>query len=244
MLHTNSLGKQTTSHYRKGKLLSATGHASASCPAAYREATYDANEHEDIVADFAGNLTDFDYSPGGLLLRKVEAAGTPEARTTTYEWDAKGRITRTNPGWGCRASITPIATTACWNGSRRPTSAAGRRQPVAEHRVPLHLPPERDGRHGHRRWAAARHGRCGDHDGGCVRQRHAHCERPWPRDDVQRPQRVRPARARDRPQRRRDRSHLRCAGTAADHHPLAGWYAVDNQEHLRRTRQSGLDDDA
>ncbi|BCT93604.1 hypothetical protein LYSHEL_26290 [Lysobacter helvus] len=92
--HTNPLGKRTTSIYKTGKLQSATGHASASCPAAYREVTYDENGHEDLVADFAGNLIDFDHAPSGLLLRKVEAAGTPDARETTYAWDANGRTTR------------------------------------------------------------------------------------------------------------------------------------------------------
>src|SRR4249919_2012364 len=92
--HVNSLGKRTTSRYRDGKLLSATGHASASCPAAYREVTYDANGFLDIASDFAGNLTDYDHSLSGLLLRKVEAVGTPEQRTTTYAWDANGRTTR------------------------------------------------------------------------------------------------------------------------------------------------------
>ncbi|UHQ20704.1 DUF6531 domain-containing protein [Lysobacter sp. KIS68-7] len=92
--HLNPLGKRTTSRYRDGKLLSATGHASASCPAAYREVTYDANGFTDIASDFAGNLTDYDHSPSGLLLRKVEGVGTPEQRTTTYAWDANGRTTR------------------------------------------------------------------------------------------------------------------------------------------------------
>src|SRR4249919_3119765 len=94
VLHTNPLGKQTTSVYLNGKLQAASGHASASCPAAYREVTYDANGFQDLVADFAGNLTDYDHDASGLLVRRIEAAGTPLARTTTYAWDANGRTTR------------------------------------------------------------------------------------------------------------------------------------------------------
>lgn len=94
VLHVNPLGKRTTSTYRDGKLLSVAGHASASCAAAYREVTYDANGHLDLVSDFAGNFTNFDHDPSGFLLRKVEAVGTPAERTTTYAWDANGRTTR------------------------------------------------------------------------------------------------------------------------------------------------------
>ncbi|KGQ20065.1 Rhs family protein [Lysobacter dokdonensis DS-58] len=92
--HVNPLGKRTTSTYRDGKLLSVAGHASASCASAYREITYDANGHMDLAADFAGTFTDYDHDASGLLLRKVEAVGLPEERTTTYEWDANGRTTR------------------------------------------------------------------------------------------------------------------------------------------------------
>ena len=92
--HVNPLGKRSTSVYRDGKLLSVAGHASAACASAYREITYDANGHPDLAADFAGHFTDYDHDPSGLLLRKVEAVGTPEQRTTTYAWDANGRTTR------------------------------------------------------------------------------------------------------------------------------------------------------
>lgn len=92
---TSPLGRQTTHGYSDGKKVSVTGAASPNCPASYREFTYDANGYEDIVTDFAGNLTDFDYDAHGHLLKRVDAAGHPEERTTTYAWDeAKNRITR------------------------------------------------------------------------------------------------------------------------------------------------------
>lgn len=100
VLRTNPLGKQTTSVFKNGKLQSETGHLSANCDASYRDITYDANGFMDVAADFNQNLTDYDYNTKGQLLRKVEAAGTPLARETTYAWDANGRmIQKRVPGW-------------------------------------------------------------------------------------------------------------------------------------------------
>jgi RHS repeat-associated protein len=100
VLRTNPLGKQTTSVFQNGKLLSETGHASAQCGASYRDITYDANGFVDSAADFNQNLTDYDYNAKGQLLRKVEAAGTALARETTYAWDANGRMTQARvTGW-------------------------------------------------------------------------------------------------------------------------------------------------
>ena len=84
---TNPLGRKTTYAYEDGLQVSITGDASPRCAASYKERTYDANGYPDIVGDFADNLTDFDYSPQGFLLKKVEAVGTSAERTTTYEWD-------------------------------------------------------------------------------------------------------------------------------------------------------------
>lgn len=85
---TNPLGKQATySFNNKEQVVSVTGHPSARCPSSYKDSTFDANGYEDIVSDFEGNLTNFDYNAKGQLLQKIEAAGTPLARTTTYQWD-------------------------------------------------------------------------------------------------------------------------------------------------------------
>lgn len=96
VLHTNPLGKKTTFVFKNGKLHSETGQPSTYCPnALYREITYDANGYEDIATDFADAITDYDYNAKGQLLKKTEAAGTPQARITEYQWDpAKNRILR------------------------------------------------------------------------------------------------------------------------------------------------------
>lgn len=96
VLHTNPLGKKTTFVFKNGKLHSETGQPSTYCPnAIYREIAYDANGYEDIATDFADAITDYDYNAKGQLLKKTEAAGTPQARVTNYQWDpAKNRILR------------------------------------------------------------------------------------------------------------------------------------------------------
>jgi RHS repeat-associated protein len=83
----NPLGKETEYLFENGKIKSVTGHASDYCVGTYRETNYDANDYPDIVSDFNGRMTDFDYNAKGQLLRQVDAAGTPLARTTEYVWD-------------------------------------------------------------------------------------------------------------------------------------------------------------
>lgn len=83
----NPLGRRTTFTYDNGRVVSASGTATTYCAGSYRETTYDANGYPNIVSDFEGHLTDYDYAPTGHLLRVVEAAGTPLARTTEYVWN-------------------------------------------------------------------------------------------------------------------------------------------------------------
>ena len=92
VLRTNPLGKQTTSVFQNGKFKSDTGHISANCPSSFRDVTYDANGFIDTTADLNSNITDYDYNTKGQVVRKVEAAGTPLARETTFAWDANGRM--------------------------------------------------------------------------------------------------------------------------------------------------------
>ena len=88
------LGKQAQYVFKDGKAQSVTGLPSNHCAGAYRETTYDANGNRNIVSDFNGNLTDFDYAANGRLTTVVAASGEPEARTTRYTWDeAKNRVT-------------------------------------------------------------------------------------------------------------------------------------------------------
>lgn len=90
---TNPLGRKTTYKYEDGRQVSVKGDASPKCAASYKERSYDANGYPDLVHDFADNLTNFDYSPQGFLLKQVEAVGTSAERTTTWEWDTgKNRL--------------------------------------------------------------------------------------------------------------------------------------------------------
>lgn len=88
---TNPLGRTTTYAYEDGRQVSVTGIRSSNCPASYKERTYDVNGNPDIVHDFVDNLTDFDYSAEGNLLKKSEAVGSPAERVTLYQWDTAGR---------------------------------------------------------------------------------------------------------------------------------------------------------
>lgn len=56
----------------------------AGCGAGSR--TYDANGYPDLVIDFAGTVTNFDYDARGLLTQRIDALGTPEQRTTRTDW--------------------------------------------------------------------------------------------------------------------------------------------------------------
>ncbi|WP_454830401.1 DUF6531 domain-containing protein [Pseudoxanthomonas wuyuanensis] len=94
VVETNPLGKKTTITFNeKGNVVSVAGHASPHCTSAYSNVTYDGNGYKDIVTDFSGNRTDFDYDASGRIFKKTEAIGTPVTRETRYSWDlGKNRI--------------------------------------------------------------------------------------------------------------------------------------------------------
>jgi YD repeat-containing protein len=86
----NPLGKTATYTFNAGKLRTTTGHPSTSCPSeSYSEIVYDLNGYPLIMSDFSGHDTKYTYSDGGQLLEKVEAYGTPVARTTHIDWDTQ-----------------------------------------------------------------------------------------------------------------------------------------------------------
>lgn len=94
VLETNPLGRQTTYEFEDGKLQSSSGHQSQNCDADYSSISYDANGYKDIVTDFRGYKTDYDFNARGELEKLVEAVGTSIQRTTEYDWDsAKNRLT-------------------------------------------------------------------------------------------------------------------------------------------------------
>lgn len=84
---TNPLGKVETHRHVNGRPIGVLGQASTYCPATAVSTTYDANKHVDKETDANGIVTDYDYDAKGRLIKKVEALGRPEARTTTYVWE-------------------------------------------------------------------------------------------------------------------------------------------------------------
>ncbi|GAB3091319.1 hypothetical protein GCM10027159_04990 [Lysobacter terrae] len=86
VLVTNPLGKQATYDFLNEKPIAITGHPSSHCPLTGSNYSYDANGYLDKRTDNNGNITDYDYNAAGQLVKRVEAFGRPEARTTTYAW--------------------------------------------------------------------------------------------------------------------------------------------------------------
>ncbi|MGD9602738.1 MAG: hypothetical protein AB7V59_13075, partial [Gammaproteobacteria bacterium] len=76
----------TTVQHGVDKLTAVTGARCAYCGNKPAAVTYDANGYEDLVTDFNGNVTDHDYDHRGLELQRIEAKGTPQARTVTTVW--------------------------------------------------------------------------------------------------------------------------------------------------------------
>ncbi|WP_157499671.1 DUF6531 domain-containing protein [Lysobacter sp. Root983] len=95
VVETNPLGKKFVHQFDQGRMVSTSAQSSPNCAAAYRETTYDASGFRNLVTDFNGNVTDYDYDGAGRLTKKTEAAGTALARVTTYEWNGQfGQMSR------------------------------------------------------------------------------------------------------------------------------------------------------
>lgn len=103
----NPLGRSTTYTFKDGKMVSTKGDPSPNCPASYKEQSYDANGYPDLVHDFQDNLTNFDYSAQGYLLKRVEAVGSSAERTTLQEWDTtRNRLLKTTVVGDLEAAYT------------------------------------------------------------------------------------------------------------------------------------------
>jgi RHS repeat-associated protein len=83
---TNPLGKVFNYQFLSGKLGTTITNSSTYSPSLSRGNSYDSNGYPDIVTDFNGNVTNYDYNAKGQLLQKVEGVGTSVARTTKYVW--------------------------------------------------------------------------------------------------------------------------------------------------------------
>lgn len=85
-VETNPLGRVTKYNFSAGNRTSTEGIASSYCGASFKSATY-YGYHEDIVTDNRGFVTDYDMDLEHRVVKKIEAKGTPAARTTEYTWD-------------------------------------------------------------------------------------------------------------------------------------------------------------
>ena len=90
-LTTNARGKQTEYKFAiiagVPRIIEVEGYADSTCAAANRSYSYDTNGRFDQVTDWQGKVTDYDYNDLGQVESLTMAAGTPDARTTSYEWD-------------------------------------------------------------------------------------------------------------------------------------------------------------
>ncbi|RBH52328.1 MULTISPECIES: DUF6531 domain-containing protein [Pseudomonas] len=87
----NSLSKKTTYTFQYAisspRISSIAGEASANCLASNSSYTYDDSGRIISKTDALNSVTTYTYNDRGLEVSRVEASGTPLARTTTTEWD-------------------------------------------------------------------------------------------------------------------------------------------------------------
>lgn len=78
----------------KGRIMPSGGSAACGtqCNQPYKAMTYDANGYPASVKDFKGITTRTTYTADGLLAEQVDAADTPQQRTTTTTWDGALRL--------------------------------------------------------------------------------------------------------------------------------------------------------
>lgn len=93
---TNPLGKQTTYQFQTilgvRKITTIDNHASPNSPATTESFTYTPEGWLESATDAEGNVTHYTYDSRGLEIARIEADGTPEARTITTTWDATYRL--------------------------------------------------------------------------------------------------------------------------------------------------------
>ncbi|MES9888923.1 MAG: hypothetical protein ABW140_19135 [Candidatus Sedimenticola sp. 6PFRAG1] len=86
----NPLGKETTYHYEiiqgMPRVVRVEGAPTEHCEGANKSYSYDSSGFLISKTDWSGNTTTYTRSERGLELRRTEAAGTPEERTTITEW--------------------------------------------------------------------------------------------------------------------------------------------------------------
>jgi uncharacterized protein RhaS with RHS repeats len=93
---TNPLGKKATYKFsRYGdtlRLTQVTGEPSQNCVGSTRGWEYDSQGFVSKTVDEEGRATQYAVEARGLPTQIVEAAGTPDARTTSYQWHDAWRL--------------------------------------------------------------------------------------------------------------------------------------------------------
>jgi YD repeat-containing protein len=95
---TSPLGAVTTTSFEARHGVRRLSGQSALCPGCngiqFKQRTFDANGHDDVVTDFRGSQTDFDFDTNGLLAQQVDAKNDTAGakRTIQTDWDAALRI--------------------------------------------------------------------------------------------------------------------------------------------------------
>lgn len=87
---TNELGKKVTYRFQAidgiKRITAIEGEPSANCPNSNSTFIYDSRGLLKTKTDNKGHQTAYEYSTRGLEVSRIEAAGTPQARTITTEW--------------------------------------------------------------------------------------------------------------------------------------------------------------
>jgi len=88
---TNALGHNVTYTYQVvqgvNRITSIAGAPAASCPASNSSYTYTTNGQVQTMTDALGHVTAYTYDTQGREITRVEAQGTPQARTISTQWD-------------------------------------------------------------------------------------------------------------------------------------------------------------
>jgi YD repeat-containing protein len=93
---TDSAGQLQTFHFQihhgVSKVNQVDGGPCNSCGGQIESTSYDANGYKDLVTDFNGNVTHYDYDLRGLQMQRTEALGTVDQRKITTQWHINYRL--------------------------------------------------------------------------------------------------------------------------------------------------------
>ncbi|MBB1059567.1 RHS repeat-associated core domain-containing protein [Marilutibacter spongiae] len=84
----NPYQKKTTYHVEDGQIVETVGAATTNCPSTFKLASYLENGLLEYASDERDIVTRYEYDSFGRRTKAIEAAGRPEQRVTTWEYDA------------------------------------------------------------------------------------------------------------------------------------------------------------